>query len=444
MNLAASSYNSRGSQVILLIAAVACYGYFAVLVPWHYRHDNDFKHIYLGIQALYDESEPYSLVSLRLQAALHGLRGASLNPYVYLPFTGLSLGFLKPLSFPLASATWYVLNEIFMLLTTAFLAKAFWPRAATTAFSILLLCLAFNHPLVRTLTAGQLNCALLLMLTGSFCLLGRGRSTWAGVLIGYAAMFKLFPALLGAHLAAWRRWKEFCAMAGTCVLLLVGSVLVVGWKVHMAFIPMLRQMGYGRSTWEEYDQTYWRDPSNQGLNSLFSHLMVKTDATTPWILSSQSAANLATIASVLVLAGCWIWAQVRSRRSTGFVSCNGSMISQEGSYMATILLALLIPSLMWDHYLLIAFLPVVWLWKQSIAQGSWGVFGTVTAAWVLVSMPWRFDSPMFTHGTLLPLMSMKLFPTLVIYGLTLCFTGVWNTGNGERPGMNSETLEKIN
>lgn len=75
-------------------------------------------------------------------------------------------------------------------------------------------------PVLVHLTWGQLQLPLLLILTGAWLELRRGRETRAGLLVGLAITLKVFPLLLLLPLALQRRWR--CAAAA---LLLSGAAL---------------------------------------------------------------------------------------------------------------------------------------------------------------------------------------------------------------------------
>ena len=423
---------------LLIAVGIGLYASLQVAGPLQALHGNDFKHIYLGMQALTDGGEPYSPQSLLLQAHRHDMGGASLNPYVYLPFTGLCLGFLKPLSFHAASLTWFFLNHVMVIAAAWIISRSIFrfhldrEQWASHAFGLLLIALALNHPLQRTLTAGQLNCVLLLCLAGGYLALASGRERLAGVVLGFAAMFKLAPGLFLLFFLLRRRWRALGAMALACAALLAVSVVAVGWRVHLEFLPMLRQMGYGHSTWEEWGATFWKDPANQSLNSLFTHLMVRGNGiAAPWVHWGQAAANGATIATALLLVAAFIaaamrhvpdpWAEVRVPRAFE----RGNLTVQESAlYMATILLSLLIPSLMWDHYLLLAVLPAAWLVRALAEARRPRALAAAVVLYALTAMPWRFDSPLFQAGGGVLLMSVKLLPALGLFGMCLGTKGL--------------------
>jgi hypothetical protein len=105
---------SRPLEWLLLALAIGIYSWLQVWHAWHGINSNDFKHIYLGMMALLDGISPYSFNALHHQAALQGYRQISLNPYVYLPFTGQAMTFLAPLRLEQAVVAWFILNHLFV------------------------------------------------------------------------------------------------------------------------------------------------------------------------------------------------------------------------------------------------------------------------------------------------------------------------------------------
>ena len=103
----------------------------------------------------------------------------------------------------------------------------------------------------------------------------------------------------------------------------------------------------------------------------------------------------------------------------------GFDVIDQAAYHATILIMLLAPSLMWDHYLVMALLPSAWLLGQAIQRQHWNWGILVAALVILISIPWNFDSPAFRSGPGLIMMSMKLFPILVLFVMCCGFAGLF-------------------
>ncbi|MBX7246411.1 MAG: DUF2029 domain-containing protein [Candidatus Sumerlaeaceae bacterium] len=405
------------ATLVVLLLGLTLYltipGWFA----FHGRHDNDFRHIYLGIQALAERESPYPAENLLLQAHRAGMRDAAINPYVYLPFTGLSMIFLHPLPFPAASVVWFCLNQAMLLACLWIMAGSLFPESRLRAIGALLVAAALNFPVVRTLTAGQLNFVLLLSYCGALALLMRGRDVAAGAVLGFAAVYKLSPALFIFYFIAVARWRAAATMVASAAACIAISLICVGWDIHLDFLPMLRQMGYGHSTFEQYKAIFWKEPSNQSLNSLFTHLMVADNGITqPWLALSQEAANtatrVATAALLLLIVAAW-WKSRSALRPLG--SPRTMTLSEQALFQCTILLSLLIPSLLWDHYLILLLLPMAWLMRNALETRNVPSVAQTCLWAIMAAVPWNFGSEMFRSGAGIPGMSIKLLPVLGLY-----------------------------
>ncbi|MCK6526155.1 glycosyltransferase 87 family protein [Myxococcota bacterium] len=96
--------------------------------------------------------------------------------------------------------------------------------------------LASGAMLSRDLAVGQVYLPVLLAVVGAALLLARGRDGAGGGLLGAAAAFKLFPALLLVPLALAGRWRALAGAAAAGLGLLGASVAVLGPDVHAAWL----------------------------------------------------------------------------------------------------------------------------------------------------------------------------------------------------------------
>jgi len=402
-------------HIIIVLIGIAIFLSQTVPLSLSPRHDNDFKHIYLGMKTLVDGGSPYSIASMENALKESGLRpDTPLNPYVYLPFTGLSFAPLYSLNIRQASNCMLWANILATLLALWFIAQACHgktslapsPHLLPLAFAALCAITGAAHPLMRTLTAGQLNCILLLCISIAFLLIQRNRALIAGTILGYAAMFKIAPFIFAIYLLLTRNFKALLAMLITAFILLMGSVLICGIDTHADFLPMLRDMSYGKSTWHEFGNIFWKDATNQSLNSFFTHIMVADNGiATPWVNLTQSAANIATWIASLCLIVIFVICAHRARTSQ----------TQEAAFHLALLLGLLFPSLLWDHYILLTILPVWWLIAHTCTNKR---YITAFLLFILLGslfMPWHFQAPMFCQGLPVVCMSLKLWPLLILY-----------------------------
>ncbi len=418
-----------------LLLGVAAYVLLQVVPLWGWAepgirarsHQNDFKHLYLGAWLLAHGESPYDLSTImavlpafveedpRFGSARPG--EYSILPYVYPPFTGQVLMPLTALPFGQAAHAWMIVNHL-LLLGGVFAAcgAARW-RPGWHEMLLLAALLSLNATLLRQNNAGQLNAALLMGFATVFLGLQRKwHPAVVGGMAGFLVLFKLTPGILLVYFLCTRRWRHAAWMAGAAVALTALGVMASGPSVWWEFLPVLRDMGYGKSTWPEFGHTFWRDPHNQSINSLLHHLMVPWPGFRPWLEASAEAANaLTALAAILLLAG--------------FV---GSLLvgrmrehDERPAFALAVLTSLLIPSICWDHYLVQAILPLILLWpvcRSVLARGL------IVACAVAICLPvafgdgvvagWRIAEP--TRGAGLLAMSFKLWPVLVLWILAAC------------------------
>jgi len=409
----------RALWFLALLAAVAWYANFRVIQPLRGQpfsgalHGNDFKHIYLGAwmlargQAPYDN--PYNPEALQKLAQRRGF--TSVNPYVYLPFTGLALSPLTLLDPPDALRCWFWLNHLFLAAAffLMFRALRLSPNLPnlTAAVAVAALC----YPFHRTLTAGQLNCVLLFLFSLVFALERGGRPVLAGAVAAFAFLFKLTPGILLLYFlwSAFLRMKAgrrdarptlapsptshfsnpqslppayslqppassltaAVAMIAIAALLMLVSIAWVGIAPHRAFLPLLSQMSYGQSTWAQFGEAFYRDPYNQSLNSFFHHILVPWPEVRPWVPLGPGWANLLTRVAFLLCVAAVVWrtwpfggARSVARASRPWFPESSRRAGPATLFALFLLLSLLAPSIYWDHYAVIALWPLFACYAQ--------------------------------------------------------------------------------
>lgn len=403
-------------------------------------HGNDFKHLWLGAWLLAADRNPYDPAWL-FRAARNFNLGA-INPYVYLPTTGLMLRPLAALPFSLAMLVWHWFNWALawvVVLWGPALLRAPRPALARLAGALLLAspALAFlplgSVVFFRQQTAGQMNVVTVALIVGAAAALMRGKAFWTGLFLGVGFAWKIAPALLIAALGPLRRWRALAWGCAISLALLGVSVMVYGWPVHRAALPVLGQMGYGQSTWAEFGNDFYRDPYNQSPNSLMHHLLTKNPYTKPWVEASPTLANRLTMVVSLILAGLWlvqawrrVWispqfpirnAQLKAAGQAGEDARAPGDIPQSVPplFFAATLAMLLLPSLMWDHYAVQALPALLWVFgSAAVGRSAW----RATLAFLILALivaPWIHVAPAWTHGAGILLMSMRLWPVLGLY-----------------------------
>ena len=399
--------------LLLILIGVGIYKYVDdhILGAYWRMHCNDFKHIYLGAELLVKAGNPYDVKQLFLAAKYHGIE--NLNPYVYPPFTGLVLGFLTLFPFEKAAHIWFALNHLFFWLSIIiiFIGLRLPLRLGFVALALIMAGTMF--PLYRTLTAGQLNCALLLLVALIWWAYSQDKDIWTGLLIGFATLFKLAPGIFFLFLLWKRRWRTF----GFAVLFLLifqfFSMSVTNPAVHMDFFPVAQAMSYGHSTWEVFGMDFYRDPFNQSFNSFFHHIFTVNPHTIPWVELAPKFADIFTyiVSLALLMIGLFQTFPVK-REST--------KVGEDLEFSLFTFLMLLLPSLFWDHYLVVLIFPIFVLSRFLTLKRyvEWILF---VAAIIIICIPIPFGARLFSRGAGILFMSLKLWATMILFGLTVYY-----------------------
>ncbi len=429
----------RGLGWIALIAVLAAYAWLQGVGAWRALHGNDFRHLYLGSVFLRHGMNPYDeLEFLNWRERYFGPLG--INPYVYPPTTGLTLRFLTHWDWVTAQRLWFVLNHAMLLAALALCAHLFFGFRNPWVLALIAALAATSFPLRRTFTAGQLNCVLLLL----YCVLCwaviRKRAWLAGLTVGFGTLFKLVPGIFFLYFLWTRRWRCLVWSGVGFAGILAVSVAMVGWQVHLAYWPVIKAMGYGKSVWEarliqDGIEPFYRDPYNQSLNSFFHHILAPDpvahenpkDYVIPWVELGARGKRLADgatwMVSLFLLAPAF-WAMRRRQPLLSAPSASSipsSLPAEPLEISVMILLSLLLPSILWDHYAVALFLPQIALFAALLRTGRGLRFPMLVwiAATIILAVPIAFDQSAFLRGLGLLGMSAKMFGILALYGLAV-------------------------
>jgi len=392
----------------LIAIALICIGVAAYVqrngIQASQGHGNDFPHLYIGALAMERGINPYNSVEIRRLATLQGIQ--RMNPYVYPPFTAILFRPFARMGYREAKLLWFLINQVMIIASFVLLILLWKPQDRLSACALLVVLFAVFSPLTRTLTAGQLN-VLLLFLLALAAYLERGPlSAISGALIGVATMVKVFPALFFLYFVGRGNWTAATAMILTIVLLAGFSVSVAGMKTNLDYLDVMSQMRYGSSTWKQYGENYQVEPANLSPSSLFYRLFTTGRGTEGIANAPGIAKMLSWIAGLSVLVALLVYL-VMARN-----------VSMEKGFSLTLLSALLIPSLMWDHYLVLALLPIVFLASRLESRGGLITVSVWAAAVGMIAMPFNYWSPLFKSGMGILGGSFALFPVLALFLLT--------------------------
>jgi len=280
--------------------------------------------------------------------------------YLYPPAFAVILIPLTWISNDLAVRIWLFLIQAAVLASLLIIYRVI-GRPSRAELLALVAVLTTFFPLANTVLAGTMNSLLLLLLTGAWASWHRRRDVAGGVLVGAAAVFKLFPAALLPYLAWRRHWKLLAAAAAT-VLAGVGLGLAVTSLDHNIyyFREMLPHLAAG---------TGYRE--NQSLAGVAARICDPN--TTNAGGSAGWCGRLIDWPAVLVLLTI-VW------RLT-------SRASRSGLEFALAVTALpLISSVTWSFPLVILILPIALLVRQAMSgRMPRGQIRALMGAWVCFS-----------------------------------------------------------
>lgn len=399
----------RASGVVLFIIGGVFYLHQQVAYAWQFATLNDFKHLYLaGYLAARGGNFFDAGLMLRTTDFLQIPPG--INPFVYPPFFALLL-------IPLA---WLDFQSAWLLFTLASHA-AFWIALLTIVslvrrdeshtaawLGILTVLAAAFFPLLKNYTAGQMNTFLLLIIALAAYLYHRGAKIQTGLLLGFGASLKVAPAFLLLYFAWKREWRILAAGLTFLAAAFFISLAVLGIEPHLAFLHEVRQMGYGSSTWAQYGQHFHVEPHNQSPSALWYRLLTDNPVTqgimdSPWLAKAFSYLTAAGIFAFLLA-----WTPRTDREQ--FLE----------EYSMWTLAMLLLPSLMWDHYLVQAVLAIA-VMLRLLLEGKTRAALLLGLGLALVLVPTVYDrpsayfeQPIFLQGWATLAMPVKLYGLLML------------------------------
>ena len=280
--------------------------------------------------------------------------------YLYPPAFAVFLIPLTWISNDLAVRMWLFLIQAAVLASLLIIYRVIGRPSRVECLALVAVLTTF-FPLANTVLAGTMNSLLLLLLTAAWACWLRRRDVAGGVLIGTAAIFKLFPAALLPYLA-WRRHWMLLAAAMMTGLAGIGLGLAVTSLDHNIyyFREMLPHLAAG---------TGYRE--NQSLAGVAARICDPNTANAGG--SAGWCGRLIDWPGVLVLLAI-VW------RMT-------SRASRSGLEFALAVTALpLISSVTWSFPLVILILPIALLVRQAMSgRMSRGQIRALMGAWVCFS-----------------------------------------------------------
>ena len=271
-------------------------------------------------------------------------------------------------------------------------------------------------PLANTVMAGTMNSLLLLLLTAAWAGWHRRRDAASGVLVGAAAVFKLFPAALLPYLAWRRHWTLLAAATLTGLGGLALGLAVTGLDHNLYYFrEMLPHLAAG---------TGYRE--NQSLAGVAARLCDPNTANAGG--SAGWCGRLIDWPAVLVLLAIVLRASSRASRS-------------RLEFALAVTALPLISSVTWSFPLVVLILPIVLLVRQALAGlMSRAQIRALLAAWICFSAAPAIHYLLVVYPLphwvgpldLIPQAATLLSSEAYAIGTILVFASVWVALRNER------------
>jgi Glycosyltransferase family 87 len=298
------------------------------------------------------------------------------------------------MTYPNAMLAWNLMSLGAFLLSLRLIAREL--GVAVEAWMVLpLIALGlFCNPLRQQVNQGQLNLVLLLWLIGTWSAARRGHPAVAGILLGTATAFKLFPAFVTLFFLIRRCWRVVAIATLTAFILTVVTVIVFGLDTYRDYLfKVVPEMGAYRSVWLNASlQGFWVKWFGVGATQLDL-------PSVPPLVHAPIVARVGIMISSIAILVLWFNAVRR--------------LSFDHGFSVTLIVMLLLSPVTWDHYMLLLTLPIVHVWR-AFPEPRWervALIGVLIALWPL---PMIFREPTLTrHRVFFHLGTSVLFGALL-------------------------------
>lgn len=303
-----------------------------------------------------------------------------------------------------------VLNVLLLALTALAWYRMWGLRLLAPAGLGFLVILNFR-PLADTIAFGQIDLALLCILTLALWALRNERDMLAGVLVALGTLFKIYPLLLLALFVVKRQWRALGGFALGMLLFNGAAVAVMGWDMHRIYLTQVFPNIGGTTAWVE----------NQTVSGVLSRLVATpTEAA---ILENRLISLLGLgISGLLGLISCVLVSAPVPRRSTAYALHYGLFL---------LLMVLVVPAA-WMHYETLLVVPFGALLLHAQGQ-KWGIgrVALLAASFALIAYgnQWSYYDGTVMGVLTLAGVSYKFYGMVLLGGVlvvTLVRDVAWN------------------
>lgn len=200
------------------------------------------------------------------------------------------------------------------------------------------------HPFVSHLALGQISIAVAFLIVAAWWLLRSDRQGWAGVLLGFAAAFKLYPVLFALYLLLRKNYKALGIMVLTAVVFSLLPLIAVAPKDYIY---------YATSVLVKNSESFVTFPANVSGASLIGRLLVDG----PWV---EPLWVLPGLARWLTWVGTFLCLIVLVRQQHCFPH---TTFGNDAAWGGVCVALLLLTPVSWQHAFPILLLPLGLLWR---------------------------------------------------------------------------------
>jgi hypothetical protein len=270
------------------------------------------------------------------------------------------------LEYPNAAFVWNVISLAAFVASVLIMALVL--PAPTTLLLPGVALLPFCVPVFGNLQMGQLTPILALLVTASWALERTERSTAAGLLLGFAAAIKLFPAYLAVYYLARRRLKPLLTMILSFFIVTLATAFLLGFDAYHDYVQVVlprlgtfRGWGYNCSVAGFWHKLF--DPAAE---------IVLVPPLWPSLTVARYSTLLTNLAITVIAATLACRARNLPQRDLAFASVITAMLLVTPMTWEFSLLLLLVPIAViahttarspspWILAILALILPVIWL-----------------------------------------------------------------------------------
>lgn len=375
----ASGLSSKAIAIALLAFAITHGVYQFGRAFLHYKQGLDFTPEYIAARMLVDHRDlrfyDYEVVKkYGRDLGLHGPLGPDdpVIDYSYAPWLSILYAPISRLSWDAARHLWFFIGTVAALGAAALAGATMAPEAALrplyAAGSVAAAC--FYFPIAYGLMAGQANDLTLLGVVASFFLLKSNRPLMAGLVLAPAALWKIVPGVAVLFLILRREWRALAGVALGCALLVFLSLPFVGVSAWESWLAHLL----------DHKASSNAALRNHSIASSVLRLFQSNESAWP-LLDAPGLVPPLTLAIQALAVGLVLVSL--------FPACRRRDPEYAVQYGATLVLAVLLAPLSWEHYgifLLPAFIACAAASSRRLTS-SWpglSILGAAFAVWAFL------------------------------------------------------------